>query len=334
MLRQQTSRADKQRLIQAYHDGKDYVVFGKQLGIKESTSRSLIQRFKENPNPQQRGGHKKKKITDDVKPVLLAFIEENPLVTLDVIKGYLESVCGVTAATTTISNYLDAQLITVKKLRDVPSERNSVSTKERRFTYAKWMIENDVADKCIYVDECGFNLWTKRSYGRAKKGSRCFIMNEGERGQNLSLCMAIGLSGIVHYKIIIGAYTNATFSEFLTELSEILADAPRYIVMDNCRIHYNVYLHRQEHTMVYLPPYSPFLNPIESAFSALKADMKERLTQPGFHAGYTQPQRRASLMNLIVSGLPVINAQKCHSFYRHSYSFMARCIEKVNILGD
>ena len=334
MSRQQTSSVDKKHLIQAYQDDEDYVAFGKQLGIKESTTRSIIKRFKTNPNPQVRGGHKKKKITDDVLTVLLAFIDENPLSTLNDMQGFLQSVCGVTAATTTIANHLDAQLITVKKIRDVPCERNSVTTKERRFTFAKWMIENDVADKCVYVDECGFNLWTKRTYGRSKKGSRCFIMNEGQRGQNLSLCLAISLPGVVHYKVIVGSFNHATYSEFIIELSEILAHAPHYIVMDNCRIHYNVYLDRPEHSLVYLPPYSPFLNPIESAFSALKANIKARLSEPGFQAGYTQPQRRASLMDVIVTGLPVINANKCHSFYRHSFSYMARCIEKADILGD
>jgi transposase len=167
-----------------------------------------------------------------------------------------------------------------------------------------------------------------------KKEADADVMNNGERGQNVSLCMAIGLCGVIHCKIIVGPFNREKFSEFLTELSEMIAGSEHHIVMDNCRIHHNIQLDREEHCMVYLPPYSPFLNPIESAFSALKAAIKERISSPGFNAGYTQPQRRDALINVIKSELNVINAEKCRSFYRHSFSFMARCIEKLDILGD
>jgi hypothetical protein len=232
-------------------------------------------------------------------------------------------VCGLAVAQTTLANWLDGNLITIKKARET-----------LRCEYATWMIENNIFENCVYIDESGFNLWTKRSYGRSKKGQRCFIVNNGQRGENVSICLAIGLGGVLHSKIIVGAFNREKYTEFLCELSEMLAGSHFYFIMDNCRIHYGVHLDREEHIIHFLPPYSPFLNPIEAAFSSLKADVKAQLSTPGFNIGYTHPARRLAIINSINRGLPVITRQKCCAFYRHSYSYLARCIQKMDILGD
>jgi transposase len=333
-MRQKISVSDKQRLINSYQCGGDYVSLAKHLNIKESTARSCVQRFKNNSHPGTHGGHKRCLLTDEIFSILEVFIQENPLATLAIIKGYLQSVCELNVSSNTIANWLDGRLITLKRMRDVPHERNSVSTKDKRCEYAQWMIENNVMEGCVYIDESGFNLWTKRSYGRSKKGQRCFIVDNGQRGENISLCLAIGFVGVLHSKIIVGAFNREKYTEFITELSELLAGSAFHFVMDNCRIHYGVNVNLQEHSIRFLPPYSPFLNPIEAAFSALKAEVKARLSAPGFNVGYTHPERRVTLLNTITSALPVVTASKCQAFYRHSYTFLARCIQKVDILGD
>ena len=104
--------------------------------------------------------------------------------------------------------------------------------------------------------------------------------------------MAIGPEGLLHSKIIIGAYNHVKYLEFLCELSEIVADVPCYFVMNNCRIHKEIELDREEHEIRYLPPYSPFLNPIEAAFSCLKAKVKAELSSSFTDLGFTYPERR------------------------------------------
>jgi hypothetical protein len=146
--------------------------------------------------------------------------------------------------------------------------------------------------------------------------------------------LAIGSSGVLHYKLIVGAFDREKFTAFLTELSEILAGFPFHFVMDNCRIHHGLELDRDEHQIRYLPPYSPFLNPIEAAFSALKAEVKNKMNAPGINPGYTYPERRSFLLNTIITALPVITTPKCRSYYQHSFSFLAKCMQRVDILGD
>jgi hypothetical protein len=197
------------------------------------------------------------------------------------------------------------------------------------------MIESGVSpEECIYIDETGFNVWIKRNYGRSQRGKRCFTVNDGQRGKNISVCVAINLNGVLHHKILNGAFTRENYTEFIVELSEMMAGGRFYFVMDNCIIHKDIALDRAEHTIRYLPPYSPFLNPIEAAFSAFKADVKARWNAPGFIKGYAYPECRSALISVLESSLNVITAVKCRAFYRHSSSYMAKCIQKTDILGD
>ena len=103
------------------------------------------------------------------------------------------------------------------------------------------MMDNCVAYKdCIYIDESGFNLWLKRSYGRSNAGERCFRTQHGRRGKNISLCMAISVDGIVHHQIRQGAFNNNKFNDFLCELDALLGEERAFLIMDNCRIHYGL----------------------------------------------------------------------------------------------
>lgn len=74
----------------------------------------------------------------------------------------------------TIARMLDGALYTSKLVRDVPPQRNSQHVLDARFEYATWLLQEGVARPRIYVDECGFNIWTRRSMGRSPSGKRCY----------------------------------------------------------------------------------------------------------------------------------------------------------------
>lgn len=262
------------------------------------------------------------------------FLEANPLASLKSLQEYLHSDCEIEVCVSTIANWLDGQLITLKTVRDVTTERNSSPTKNQRYEFAKWILESAASDKCIYIDECGFNLWTKRTYGRSARGSRCFRTVDKQRGQNLSVCMAIGQTGIIHKQFLIGPYNREKFVTFLEELSQLVADHEVFFIMDNCRIHHNILLNDPNHQIVYLPPYSPFLNPIESAFSVLKAEVKKKLASLTTSLPFIYSERRNQLENVIMSSFNVVTPEKCRSFFQHSATFFPNCLQKQNILGD
>lgn len=76
--------------------------------------------------------------------------------------------------------------------------------------------------------------------------------------------------------------TTAHFVKFMNELLDIMdmdeSLKGRYLVMDNCTIHKSHPMMRKiesrGYRVMYLPPYSPELNPIEQFWATVKGKMK------------------------------------------------------------
>ena len=88
------------------------------------------------------------------------------------------------------------------------------------------------------------------------------------------MCTAVSQQGILHHHANHGPYNTSLFITFLDTLHGILIPAeqrdgpeqPRYVVIWDKVSFYRAALVRNwfiEVIVLYLPPYSPFLNPIE-----------------------------------------------------------------------
>ena len=299
--------------------------------MKETTAKGIISRYKKNGSVTvgHIGGHKAHIISGTVGDDLISFVEEYPDSTLLEMKCHLaEKDCHASLAT--ISRYLSGKLITSKLMRITPAQRNSERTIEKRFDYAQQIVQNGLPfSSMYYIDECGFNIWLHRSYGRSRKGERAYRAAHGQRGRNISLCLAISVSGVVLSRIIEGAFDRAKFQDFITELDSVVPEH-KVLVMDNCRIYYSV--NSTTHELRYLPPYSPFLNPIESFFSQLKNGIRSRLRGANLEA-MEQLQRREFLKQAIQSELDQLHNYDNLARYSHSASFYS-CLQKATILGD
>ena len=67
---------------------------------------------------------------------------------------------------TTLSRALEGKLISLKLAHDIPAERNSYRIKAARKTDAEWLVDQGIQNHLVYIDETGFNFWTKRTFGR------------------------------------------------------------------------------------------------------------------------------------------------------------------------
>ena len=79
-----------------------------------------------------------------------------------------------------------------------------------------WAMRDDGLNRHkIFIDEFGINVWTARSKGRAVRGNRAVRIVEGQRGQNLTICLAISsYYGLIHSTTINGGMTGEMFSNF------------------------------------------------------------------------------------------------------------------------
>jgi transposase len=135
-------------------------------------------------------------------------------------------------------------------------------------------------EKLVFLDECGFGLNLHRLYGWTIGGGRCVEAVPFERGQNRSCLGAFSLptpscpTGMRVLWQKSGAWTRASFEAFLQDgLLPVLAP-DSVLVLDNASIHRGGAIAELVEaagcSLLYLPPYSPDLNPIELVWSFVK----------------------------------------------------------------
>ena len=166
--------------------------------------------------------------------------------------------------------------------------------------------------------------------GRALSGMRATHVVSGLRTRNISVFCAFNKFGMYAYKAQSRAYNTTTFGEALQLLFDKLRQ-DRFenviLVLDNVPFHKAIVIQNQVqgagHRLLFLPPYSPFLNPIENAFSKWKGAVRVRL-----------PQNENQLMEFIDEGGRLITAEDCGGYFRHMLGFFVRCINREEIIDE
>lgn len=337
---------DKERLLNAYQKGDDYQDLARQLGIKRTTAWAIIHRaiLRHGVVALPRGGRRHHKIHDeDIRNVLVEIVEEHATYTLEQIKMELQQRLPhkPVLSVSSVARCLTGQLIFLKKAEDSPAERNSLRTKELRCEYAQWFLNEGVATELVFIDESGINLWVRRTRGRARRGERAVRVVGGQRGRNFTVVFAISTRrGLIHHDIFEGGMTINRFHTFLQETSAT-SDEPLTYIYDNATCHGHAQRQPQDggpqipvhHRRKSLPPYSPFLNIVEMAFSAFKACLKRHLENVRQQLlQQPQPERLATLVQLAEQSIEVVTLPKCTAWLAHTQRYLPGCLAQEDIL--
>ena len=160
----------------------------------------------------------------------------------------------------------------------MPQNRNVPDVREKRRSWKKHMLESDI-DHLVFLAESGVNINMTRHYARARKNRRAVDKTPLNTPRNTTILSSIRLNGDCAYTVYQGGTTTERFAEYLkTKLLPTLSKAD-IIVMDNMRSHHakavKQLLDSTKVNYLYLPPYSPDLNPIEKMWSKLKAFLRK-----------------------------------------------------------
>ena len=294
-----TSNLDRRRLINAWATGQNVRLASNVLGIKAKTAEHIIHVYDTTGRSDAlpRGGRRQElcKIDDEMRHALAEIVDSNPFATLTRMRQRLHEQLPdkPMISINTIGRALRGMLYTLKigsKEADIRMHANSEEVINKRREFAQFMTDLPPNATVIYVDETGYNLWTRRTQGRSPRGQAVLRQCTTQRGPNMSLCLAISSAvGLVKGTIFNGGQTRQRFQQFVTELvqtaSQQIGDVPVVIVCDGPTFHRGIVVpeeHRGQFSIQLLPPYSPFLNPCEMAHSAVKAVIKQQLTEPSF----------------------------------------------------
>lgn len=141
-----------------------------------------------------------------------------------------------------------------------------------------------------YLDEAGMKSNEVFEMGWSARGTRCYATRSGRTSKRLSFISGIvstAKSEFITPMIFEGCCTRNVFEEWLRCFGRYVQKQKQtkdtILILDNATFHkggeieniakrYNLHL-------VYLPPYSPELNPIENGWAVLKTKVRVLLTQ-------------------------------------------------------
>ena len=132
--------------------------------------------------------------------------------------------------------------------------------------------------KIVFIDETGLNTKMARLRGRAERGQRLVASIPHGHWKTLTFIAGLRHDRLTAPWVIDGAMDGEAFVKYIkTQLAPTL-DQGDVVVLDNLPAHKRQdaenAIRQRGAWMLFLPPYSPDMNPIELAFSKLKAHLK------------------------------------------------------------
>ena len=135
------------------------------------------------------------------------------------------------------------------------------------------------ASDLVFLDESGCNTDMTRRYAYSLGGSRSVDSAPLSKPKNTTILSSIQLDGTLRYTTFSGGTTVERFKRYLeTDLLPHL-NGNSVLIMDNMKSHHakavRNLLDSSSVRYIYLPPYSPDLNPIEKLWSKAKALLRK-----------------------------------------------------------
>lgn len=140
-------------------------------------------------------------------------------------------------------------------------------------------IKPDMVEHLVFLDESGVNTDLTRLYGRAPSSQRAVDHALLNTPQTTTILSSIRLDGEKAFTTYQGGTTGERFVQYLKETLLPTLRPGDIVVMDNMRSHHvkavREILETTSIGLLYLPPYSPDLNPIEKMWSKVKAILRK-----------------------------------------------------------
>jgi transposase len=162
--------------------------------------------------------------------------------------------------------------------------------------------------RLVFIDETGASTKMARLYGRAPRGKRLRAGVPHGHWKTTTFIGALRLGGMTAPMVLDGPMTGDGFTAYVEQVLAPTLRPGDLVILDNLPAH-KVAAARQAiqvvgAQLVFLPPYSPDFNPIENAFSKLKALLRKA-------AARTVDE----LWNVIGAAIDTFTPQECRNYF-------------------
>lgn len=163
----------------------------------------------------------------------------------------------------------------------------------------------------MFLDETSTPTSLTPLRGRAPRGQRVVGRVPRGRWQAVTLLATLTPTGLGPGLQLEGAIDRRSFEQFVTELLVPQLRPGQTVILDNLSVHKSAVaaaaITAAGCRMVFLPAYSPDLNPIEQAFSKLKTALRRAAARS-----------RAAVMDATQTAYPEITPADAVGYYRHA----------------
>lgn len=164
--------------------------------------------------------------------------------------------------------------------------------------------------KLVFVDETGANTKMVRAYGRSPIGQRLRSKQPFGHWKTTTFVAALRHDGITAPFVLDGPMNREVFLVYVKEVLGPTLREGDIVVIDNLATHkgeaVRSLIEARGASLVFLPPYSPDLNPIELAFAKLKTSLRK-----------AAERTVASLWDRIGQCLDEFTPNECANYFRH-----------------
>lgn len=190
-------------------------------------------------------------------------------------------------------------------------EQNRPDVVEKRTHTVEKVMPIVPAERTFFLDETGTQLNMTRPTAWGPKSERVQGIMPAQRGENISLIAAITLEGIVAETCFTGTLNGVRFSEWVQHDLVPHLQPGDVVVLDNASPHANGNaldaIEKAGAYIFFLPPYSPDMNPIEEAWSKVKAYLRG-----------AEARTKSTLINAIKEALNTITHQDILGWFGHA----------------
>ncbi len=180
-----------------------------------------------------------------------------------------------------------------------------------RAAWRAMVAANVEPERLVFVDECGTHTSLAPIYGYSPKGERLRLSVPRRRGKNTTLLSSMTLCGMGPSLAVEGGTTARVFEAYVRKVLAPSLRRGQVVVLDNLGAHrprrVRELVEERGCELLYLPSYSPDLNPIEEAFAKVKHLLREAAARS-----------RGALVEAMGVALSAISAQDARGFFKHA----------------
>lgn len=254
------------------------------------------------PKPK---GHMTPAFNEKEKEELKEFVAINKDATLDEIREHFGKKCSIA----TIYNTLKRIGLRYKKKSLHVDERDDEEVVKQREKFKEEILKIDPY-KLHFLDETASRTDMTRLYGRSYKGDRCVDSVPGS-WETVTLMASFNFDGHIEPVVFNGALNRKTFEKCFEKFILPTLKNGDTFVLDNLSSHKSEYVIKlcEEKCVIviFLPPYSPDLNPIEKLWSKVKQLLR------GIKA-----RTREALEEAIVKTIDAVTVADIRGWYREA----------------